>query len=306
MAPSSSMQQRSIGTALNRLRLSVVICCWIVGAALAVQLLVWSLSTYTNMRFAEETASASDVETTVVVPAESPREQRIRQARESELGIDLSPTADAPPPSEPVLSNYDRVFANSVQVAGGFGRCAMLLMLPLLMVAVVLCASTGIPGVERVVSALVWALVVAALVLPLGESFSLPWQHGGLTNYDHMIGMVDQVNVPTDQQASQTEPAMSSLVFFSRLGLLPAACIVGITLVGLRFCSGIEAGIAREDMRLDPALEREAGNISPSSLHAGRSSSALGQTLRSTQSTSEQKMPSASAVSAGETPKRLI
>jgi hypothetical protein len=117
----------------------------------------------------------------------------------------------------------------------------------------------------------------------------------------------DATNPPNPYGASKLEgeqaaTAGSSLMFYTRLGLLPAMCIVGITLVCLRFCSGVEAGI--ESMRLDPALEREASNISPSSLHAGRSTAVLTRTMQS-----EAEPPStasARTVSPGQSPQRLI
>lgn len=304
MPASQAMKQsRSVGLALNRLRLGVAACCWIIGLALALQVVIWSLVSYTEMRYASEGESVVETETPAVVTAESPRQQRIREAREAEMGIELTSTPEVTP-VEPVYSTTDGIFATLVDSAGGIGRFAMLALLPLMMVGVVLSAGSATPGVDRVVSALIWGLIAAAFILPFGSigggTFGMPWDHGGLSTYEHMTGWVDRVN------ADDPEQAASSLVFHARLCLLPIACIVAITLVGLRFCSGVEAGVlAAESMRLDPALEREAANISPSSLHSGRSSSAFSQALRSDDDKSD-KGPSARSVSPGELPQRLI
>lgn len=303
MAPGRnvSSQGQSIGLALGRLRIAVVTCCWIVGLALALQLVVWSLSAYTQMRFTnqEETTAAS--EPTVVV-AESPRQQRIRQAREADMGVELG--ADETALAEParVFSSTDATFAATYNLVTGIGRCAMLALIPLMMVGVMLSAGSATPGVDRVVSSLTWAMVVAVLVLPLGGAFSLPWDAGALTSYEHMTSTVDRV-----EQASETgnQDGASSLAMHSRFGLLPLACLVGVTLVGLRFCSGVEAGIlAGENMRLDPALEREAANISPSSLHAGRSTGVLNQAMKG--DAIDRALPTAKTVSVGQSPQRLI
>lgn len=311
MAQSAS-QSRSIGVALARLRFSVVCCCWLVGVALAAQVVIWSLATYTDLRFETPEEPASESAETVVV-GESQQQQRIREIREAEFGIDLDDATPAAIRPQRVPGRLDRVFEAAHGLAGGLGRCAMLAAIPLMMVALILCATAAVPGVDRMVSSLTWTLALATLVLPFGELFGLPWQSGALTDYQHMTAMADKVNLPMVDGKTQ-EPQISSLVFFSRLALLPIACVVGVTLVGLRFGSGIEAGVAREDMRLDPALEREAGNISPSSLHAGRSAGALGHTLRTAGNDDESSKPdstssqphSARAVSTGDAPKRLI
>ena len=311
----SNSQNQSVGLALGRLRLAVVLCCWMVGLGLGSQLVIWSLAAYTDTRFdvAEQGEAMTE---TAVVAAESPRQQRIRQAREAELGIDLGRGESRPVEPKRVLSRTDGIFATIYDAAAGIGRSAMLAIIPLMMVGVMLAAGSATPGVERVVSSLVWALLGAVLILPLGSAFGLPWESGALSSYQQMTNTVDQVRASTADAASTpgeeapaddeavTATGPSSLVMHGRFGLLPCACMVGMALVGLRFCAGVEAGIlAAESMRLDPALEREAANMSPSSLHAGRTTGVLSRTL---QRESEESMPSAKTVSPGESPQRLI
>jgi hypothetical protein len=58
--------------------------------------------------------------------------------------------------------------------------------------------------------------------------------------------------------------------------VLPLACLVGVTMIGLKFSTGVYAGIIpKERMRLDPVLEKEAANIKAASLHAGRAGAAM-------------------------------
>lgn len=298
-------QSRSVGIAFSRLRVAVILCCWTVGIALALQVIVWSLVSYTDLRYENETPVTEKNEAPKVVNAESPREQRIRNARESDMGIDLSLQSESEGTDIRQLSRTDTVFAQTADTAGGIGRLAMLSLVPLMMVGVVLTAGSATPGVERVISSLVWALVATALILPFGSigggAFTMPWDYGALSPYEHMTGWLEQV------QSSDQEQAASSLIFHLRFGLMPVTCIVGITLVGLRFCSGVEAGVlTAEDNRLDPVLEREAANISPSSLHSGRSSSAFSRALHEESNSPRDTGPSAKSVSPGETPQRLI
>lgn len=307
---------QSIGLALGRLRNAVMICCWIIGLALCVQLVTWSLATYTDMRFEtpeDSTTAVAEAEPQVVV-AESPRQQRIRQAREADMGIDLSSEPEAAS-SEPQqqTGRVDAMFATLHNLAAGIGRCAMLAVVPLMMVGVMLAAGSATPGVDRVVSSLVWALIAAALILPLGNAFSLPWDGGALSTYEQVTAPIDHMQIAStsDEQTASagqatTDAAPSTLTMHLRFGLLPLACIVGITLVGLRFCSGVEAGVlAGESMRLDPVLEREAANISPSSLHSGRTTGALTRTMQEREP-EQQTSATAKSVSAGQSPQRLI
>lgn len=316
----SDKQSQSIALALSRLRTAVVLCCCMIGFALCVQLVIWSLAAYTDLRFETNHEPAIEAEPRVVM-AESPRQQRIRELREAELGIDLSPEPDTvPTPPQQATGRMDAAFAAIYNLAGGVGHCAMLAILPLMMVSVMLAAGSATPGIDRVVSSLAWALVAAALILPLGGIFHMPWEGGALSSYAQMTSTVDAVNnasatpapAPSDDtplgalnnenDLQQINHRSSSLTMHLRFGMLPLACIVGIVLVALRFCSGVEAGI--ESMRLDPALERETSNIALSSLHTGRGAAVLARTMQD--QPKPDNGPSARTVSPGEQPQRLI
>ncbi|MCZ6734322.1 MAG: hypothetical protein O7C65_00855 [Planctomycetota bacterium] len=97
-----------------------------------------------------------------------------------------------------------------------------------------------------------------------------------------------------------------------RFLFLPAASLVGFILVGFQFGSAVEAVLLKsESMGLDPALEREAANISATSLHggSGRMSGALTHALHAQEppmASHRERMPAATKVSPGEMPKRLI
>jgi hypothetical protein len=162
-------------------------------------------------------------------------------------------------------------------------------------------ASSATSGVDKTVSAFGWSLVVALLALPIGEFASLPWRDGGFWSYAHLTAQLD------------AGASTKAVIFLAQYLLLPAACLLGIALVGNRFSAGVELGLMRKEMlRLDPALEQEAGNIKPSSLHGGRTAGAMRQAEQAGASevaaagSREQRSPSITQPSAGEAPKRLI
>ena len=175
------------------------------------------------------------------------------------------------------------------------------LLLPLLGLGVLLGVTTATSGVESTVSAFMWSLFISMLVLPLGASVGLPWSEGALTSYTMMTEQVDAIR-------DASPDALGGATFYARFAFLPIACVAGIAMVGLRFGSGVNAGIIpRESMRLDPVLEREAANVKPGSLHGGRAGNAL---RNMNGSNTPERKPSAPApalaTSAGEAPRRLI
>lgn len=320
--PLNSPIPSSVSIALGRCRYAVVGCCWLVALALAAQMFIWSLATFTDLRFEE--ASASSGEAPMIVHAEpeaSPSDNATR-ARERravprpETATDpYTEDAENAQPAEPVFSRTDRQFAGTFDLAAGFGQCAMFVLLLVVGLTVMLAAASGLSSVDQTVSSFLWLLLVALVALPMGNLLSLPWQDGALTTYEHMTTAVDQLHEQQKHriagiEQSGDEPRLGAVEFYTRFGLMPAACIVGITLVGLRYCSSLEGALPqRERMRFDPALEREASNITPTSLHGGRSGSVFNRAINpsyESSDSSEKAMPSARSVSPGDQPKRLI
>lgn len=257
-----------ISNALSRLRSGVSLCCGVVAIALIVQLLVWGIASFMDVRFKvleEQTTPAAVVSANAAersAPIGSPDARPLESPATAKLDGDIPP----PNPNR-VATKYDHIMSRASALSLSAGTIAMLMMIPMLMVGVMLGAGSATPGIDRVVSAFMWSLVVSMLLLPAGQHLGLPWPDGGLVNYQHMTEQVDQHMV---------EGKWGTPIFYARFCLLPLACLVGIGIVGLRFSNGVMAGIIpKEDMRLDPTLEREAANIKVSSLMGGRSASAL-------------------------------
>lgn len=252
----------SVSLALGRLRFSVLLSCWLIGLALLAQCVIWCLTSFTELRWDRtDTASTGAAlvvkqDTTPVVPSA------------------LDEVKDAAAPAEPVdanllLTGYDRVFAMGARLARVLVTAGMLALLPLLAVGVLLAAGSATPGVDKTVSAFTWAIIVAFLVLPLGEVIGLSEPGGAFWSYEAVTAKIDA--------AAEAGAAHERLVgSIARYVLLPLAALCAVGMVGLRFDAGVEAGLMKkEDLTLDPTLEAEAGGIQATSLHGGRTAAAM-------------------------------
>ncbi|MHC4108904.1 MAG: hypothetical protein ACYSTY_12550 [Planctomycetota bacterium] len=286
---------RHISLALGRLRLGIALCCWAIGLALLAQMVVWSLATFTDLRYAElhDTSAAPRV-----VTSDAPR--RPSGALRSANDDKDKRRGEVPDPNR-VFSTADQIFDHTVTFAAAGGKLACVAMLLLLVVGVILSATSALPGVEKTVSALTWAVVMALLTLPLGEVMDLPWREGAFSSYFYMT---EQIELAHDK----TEGVGFTIAFYVRFLVYPAACVLMAVMVGMRFGAGTEAARLPDEHKLDPELEKEAGGIQVSSLHGGRSAGALSRVVGGSKpgSKAQKSMPSARRVSPGAAPKRLI
>jgi hypothetical protein len=297
------MQSTYVSAAMSRLRGSVSLCCWVIGASLMVQLLIWCMAMFTQVRY--ETATAP-VKPGLVIASRDVKGVSVTVKRPN--GSTATDAAAPPEPAAPQreLSKFDPMLAKASSLAMASGTFATCILLPLIALGVLLGAGSATTGVEQTVSAFIWSIILALLVLPFGETVGLPWKEGALTTYHTMTQQVDFTQV-------QSADAWGGPTFYARFAFMPLACIAGIAMVGLRFSSGVNAGIIpKENFRLDPALEKEAANIKPTSLHGGRAAAAM-RVANAANSTAERKpvmaaagVAATSTTSAGEAPRRLI
>jgi hypothetical protein len=302
----------SVSIALGRLRLGVLACCGLIALALAVQLLIWTMVSFTDIRWTTADEAAADAAVAAAEKSKSVPRVVVAEEKKKEperpTPFDTEPAGatsdvEAVNPNR-VLSRYDRLFAMASSLAGGLGALAVLALAPWIGLGVVLAASSGTTGVERTVSAFGWALIIGLLALPAGELVGLPWRDGALWSYADLTTIVD---APEGSGAG-------GIVFFARFLLMPLACVIGIVLVAARFSSGVEAGmLQREQLRLDPALESEAANIKPTTLHGGRTAAAMkvaveqaGGVNQPTPIGQSDGPATVRQISTGDAPKRLI
>ena len=286
---------RSVALALARLRGVVWLCCWVVALGLLVQTIVWGLTVFTDLRWTEVAADKSAPAPMVVTPKQA-QPPRLRSALDGPLA---ESEAEAVNPNR-ILGPRDRTLSMTASLAGGFGSLAVAALIPLVGLGAIVAATSATNGVEKTVSAFSWTLLVALFALPFGELMGFPWQDGAFWSYERLCERLD----------ARTTTSID-LVFCSRYLALPLVTGCGIAVIALRFSGGVDAGAYRgEQLRVDPALEKEAGNIKPSTLHGGRAASAMRNAMMkdaiarpgvASLSTSSVKQPSA-----GTAPKRLI
>ncbi len=279
----ASRINRSLCIALGRMRFVIVTSCWVIALSLLAQVIVWSLCTFTDLRFADP---ANSGEAPLIVESQPKPDAAESRGR---WRPDTGPVEEILP-----LSAVDRMFKIIVTVARTMALMSALVIVPLLCLGVLLAVPAGAPRVERAVNALTWAIILVLLIMPLGGWFGMAWNQGTITDYD---GLTVEVDAARDNGFGAT--------FYARFLLLPAASAVGFILIGFQFNSAVLAVLLKRD-GLDEDLEREASNVAATSLHgASRSAGALSKTLERDK---KRKKPqsSMSSMSPGEMPKRLI
>ena len=125
MRPVQLQQISYVSIALGRLRRGVNVCCWITALALMVQLLVWCVVSFTNMRFEsiEDTSRQP-----LVITSGDGRKPGGPNTGPDKPKVEIR-TADAEdmPVVDPnqVLSKHDRMLARSSELSKGAGTMAM-------------------------------------------------------------------------------------------------------------------------------------------------------------------------------------
>ena len=283
---------RSLCIALGRMRFVIFTSCWVIALSLLVQVLVWSLCTFTELQFAGPEV-AGEAPLVVQKARNKDSATRGRDARESNGRWRPTPTETSE--KDLPVSPVDRIFKIVVTVARTLALMSALIVCPVLCLGVLLAVPAGAPRVERAVNALIWAIVLVLLIMPLGGWFGMAWRQGTITDYKALTAAVDA------GRDGGFSPA-----FYARFLLLPAASAIGFILVGFQFNSAVSAVLLRHD-GIDPELEREASNVAATSLHgAGRSAGALSRTLEADKKKQKKRAQSMSRMSPGEMPKRII
>jgi hypothetical protein len=295
----SQAHNRSLSIALGRLRFAVVTSCWIIALCLATQVTVWSLCTFTDMRVAD--AAPPDDVPTIVNGDEKPAKPAKADTPLAAADKKARWRPESEQEEEPVpLSANDRVFKIALTVSRTMALLGALIVCPLMALGVILGVPAGAPKVERAVNALIWGLVLSALVLPLGGWFGIAWHEGSVSSYEQMAAAVDA--------SRADEEAGFPAELYGRYLLLPGVSALGFIFVGLQFSSAVVAVLLRRQV-FDPELEQEASNVAATSLHGtGRTAGALTKALQEDKSKARKKKASGpmTKMSPGEAPKRLI
>ena len=302
-----SRQHIVIGAALGHLRKAILLCSLMVGASLIVQTVIWSIASFTDIRWADaedEEAPPLIVQSDAVADQQiDPKDpaQAIRAAAATHANETTSPNPDAhskepEPASVRVASGMDGTMGFVFRSTRGLGSVGIIALIPCLMLGVLVATSASMRGCEKTVAAFTLAIVVAMLVLPLGHVLSMPWDYGALSNYEYMTGQVDAYREGPAQ-------AMGPFVFYARFLVMPIASLIGLALVYLRFSASVELMIlAGDEFLVDATIEDEASSVQVG-VSGSRTSRAFDQAVAPAE---ERPLQTPPAPVTYDTPKRLI
>jgi hypothetical protein len=257
------------------LRFSVFICCCLVGLALIVQSLTWSLASFTDLRYEAPAPAPNPLVSAATVDPDIP---------ETRMVVDTNGPSGAAARS---LSRYDAIFATAVTFTRVVGSLALVLLLLLLGIAVMLTAGTATAGVEQTVSAFVIGALIATLVLPLAPVLNLPWYRGALHTYPGMIETIETM--------ARGSSFQSTISLYGQFFLMPLVCVMSVVAVWMRFADGVAAALVQpEAMTLDAQLEAEVARIKPGSLHSTTRAAGALRNLVGEQPPSDEAAPESS------------
>lgn len=289
----SQSENSPLGHAVSKLHRLVVISCLLLATAIAGKSVAWALATYTDMRF--ETPAQPEA-IPLVVSAEEPKQLHAADdpaSRAAAEGQRLNEIG--------VLTTTDTLLHDVTNVSAAIGSISLLVLLSVLFFGTMLMASSGMPGVYKGVSAFVWSVIITALVFPLGELISLPWQSGVFPGYDAMIADITRARVDYGGDGA-------TMSFYGRHLVLPIFCAAGAMMISVRFHGCVEAGLPEAQRYINPVIDREATEVAKraGTLHGGRSAGALRDLLKDDEPRETVPAGSIREVSRGERPKRLI
>lgn len=247
-----------VSSAVRQLRLWVTLAASLVVIAGLVQALTFGFVHYTDVRTTEITpAPPSDL--TVIggtAPLQGPgkvMEIPDGNARAAVGGIRSSAAASsAAVDVNTVRTGWDKVLQRASALACGIGGLAALALMLLTMMGVAVAGGGAIPGVERVVTAAVWSIVLAGLALPLGDILpSLP-----------VVGVFVGYESMTAQSALWNTDGSGAMGTLAQWVVAPMVASAAAFMIALWFRTGVARGIIITSVsELDELAEREMAQI---------------------------------------------
>jgi hypothetical protein len=291
--------RRNFNSAFKDLRTAVSFCCWAIGLSLFAQAVVWSLLTFTDIRYRELEAAARPEQASAVMSAEEIRRTTVRETGDGQIDAEIA-AVDV----NRQFSRAEPILRAVTGISIAIGTLAAAALLPLIGLAVCVGAGSATPGVNIAVASFVWAVILVVLAMPLSQIFENVPFNGLFASYAAIASDVEiSRGTAPPNEASVTD---GGLLFYGRYCVLPLASVIAIAAIGLRFRAGVEAGLLPgESLRLDPELEKEVAKVKAGSLHSGgRVMGALESALKPGQP--ELKTATIRQVSTGESLPRLI
>ncbi|XVJ58489.1 MAG: hypothetical protein HEQ23_03450 [Tepidisphaera sp.] len=202
-----------------------------VAACLIVQMLVFGFVHFTDARF--EPAPV----------AETP--PRVVTAKTPEANPEPAPLVPRVP------SRWDSVMRNFASTGAWVGTVACLMLMAQFTLAVAVTASTAAPGVDRIVSAFHWGLLVTLVSLPLHMIIPAFPTIGVFVGYDTMAAASERA------VANGGDPML-----IVSLVVVPFLALFALILAHARIRQGIHAGVLVQSVsQFDQRIEEEIARV---------------------------------------------
>lgn len=235
-----------VSAALAQLRHGVTLCALVVGACAIVQMFVFGFVHFTQVRWAEPRH-------------EAPNYSIVSSGRVGEIAGHRTPTAeigevsDSSPSRIPrQASPWEPSLNTCSDLAVSIGVISTVLLAVQCALGVFIAGASGVPGVDRAVSASSWAILLALAGLPLRDVMpSIPFP-GVFGDYSAMVNLSEAVDAGSG----------SVLKLFVVYLLVPMSSLCASILVLSRFRAGVAQGVIVTSVsELDERLEREMAGI---------------------------------------------
>lgn len=266
----STLAKPHVSPALAHLRHGVTGCALAIAACAILQLLVFGFVHFTQVRYAEGRPEPTAQSLAVVVGARPAAALQTAGAKTTQTAL------PEPTPAPRGLSNWDpalHVFSDAAVVAGVVSSAMLMALVGL---GVVVAAGGGIPGIDRAVWSMSWAMLLGLAALPWRDIFPTVPFPGVFSSYDEMTALSDAVNAG---QATVFHLLVTYLV-------MPLAVFAAAMLTLARFRAGIAQGVIVTSVsELDDKIEREMASIRSRGIAAAsmpRSVGALNQAIGDT------------------------
>lgn len=255
-----------VSAALAQLRHGVTLCALVVAACAIVQMLVFGFVHFTQVRWAEPRHEAPTY--TVVASGHA-----VDAAAPKPLNADGAEAATIRIPRQ--ASEWEPTLNTASDLAVSIGVIATVLLAVQCGLGVFIAGASGVPGVDRAVSAASWSLLLALAGLPLRDVMpSIPFP-GVFGDYAVMVNLSEAADAGTG----------SVMRLFVVYLLVPMASLCASVLVLARFRAGVAQGVIVTSVsELDERLEREMAGIRARGVvaNAPRAVAALNQAIGDT------------------------
>jgi hypothetical protein len=257
-----------VSDALRHLRVTIVACAVVLGVCISLQTLVWGFVHFTDVRWQEVEEVVSNDNLSVVPSPGQTASISGRQVNSTPKAVTTQTVR-----VNRVHTASDGWFASTIGLTSSIGLLAAILLALAMHQGVVIAGGAAVPGVEKAVTAGVWAFIVAIVCAPLGEIVPNFPLDGVFTPYETMTATSEAV-----QQGLPGAP--STAAFYAEHLLLPVIAFAGVIFVVVHFLAGVEEGvIATSVNELDDRLAREMASIKSVAGNQPRSIGALNKAM---------------------------